>query len=94
VLNYHRIPIQEKLTNTKNYSLGQLKKTTLYYINKTNKIHKKISINDSISVKFDNDLFFESLESIKNSSYNKNQKLNQKNLYSVYRFLTWVLVDI
>ena len=85
-LNYHRIPIQEKLTNTKNYSLGQLKKTTIYYINKTNKIHKKISINDSISVKFDNDLFFESLESIKNSSYNKNQKLNptiKKSLFSL-----------
>ena len=85
-LNYHRIPLQEKLSNTKSYSLNQLKKTTLYYINKTNKIHKKISINDSISVKFDNDLFFESLQSIKKSSYNKNQKLNsaiKKSLFSL-----------
>ena len=85
-LNYHRIPIQEKLTNTKSYSLNQLKKTTIHYINKTNKIHKKISINDSISVKFDNDLFFESLQSIKKSSYNKNQKLNsaiKKSLFSL-----------
>ena len=85
-LNYHRVPLQEKLTITKNYSLNQLKKTTLYFINKTNKIHKKISENDSISVKFDNDLILESLLSIKNSSYNKNQKLNpiiKKSLFSL-----------
>ena len=85
-LNYHRIPLQEKLTITKNYSLNQLKKTTLYFINKTNKIHKKISENDSISVKFNNDLILESLLSIKNSSYNKNQKLNRtikKSLFSL-----------
>jgi len=85
-LNYHRIPLQEKLTITKNYSLNQLKKTTLYFINKTNKIHEKISENDSISVKFDNDLILESLLSIKNSSYNKNQKLNRtikKSLFSL-----------
>tara|TARA_B100000780_G_scaffold92732_2_gene64302 strand:+ start:7161 stop:8207 length:1047 start_codon:yes stop_codon:yes gene_type:complete len=75
-LNYHRIPLQEKLTNTKSYTLNQLKKTTIHYINKTNKIHKKISENDSISVKFDNNLFLESLLSIKNSSYNNNQILN------------------
>lgn len=85
-LNYHRVPLQEKLTITKNYSLNQLKKTTLYFINKTNKIHEKISENDSISVKFDNDLILESLLSIKNSSYNKNQKLNRtikKSLFSL-----------
>ncbi len=85
-LNYHRVPLQEKLTITKNYSLNQLKKTTLYFINKTNKIHEKISENDSISVKFNNDLILESLLSIKNSSYNKNQKLNRtikKSLFSL-----------
>lgn len=84
-LNYHRIPLQEKLTNTKSYTLNQLKKTALHYINKTNKIHKKISENDSISVKFEDDLFHESLESIKNSSYNISQILNptiKKSLFS------------
>ncbi|MDB4144979.1 DUF3810 domain-containing protein [Flavobacteriaceae bacterium] len=85
-LNYHRIPLQEKLTLKNNYNLNQLKKTTLFFVNKTNKIHEKITGNDSISVKFDNDLILESLLSIKNSSYNKNQKLNptiKKSLFSL-----------
>ena len=85
-LNYHRVSLKDKLTISRNYSLNQLKNTTLYFINKTNDIHRKISDNDSISVKFDNNLFFESLQSIKNSPYNKNQKLNptiKKSLFSL-----------
>ena len=54
-LNYHRIPLKNKLAIQVNYSTNSLIKTTNLFIKKTNKIHLKISKNDTLAVLFSDD---------------------------------------
>ena len=73
-LNYHRIPLNEKLLIKNKYELSSLIKVTELFVEKTNNIHKKISKSDTLPVvlnyKINKELFLESLESVKRLNEN------------------------
>ena len=79
-LNYHRIPLNEKLLIKNKYELSSLIKATELFVEKTNNVHKKISKSDTLPVvldyKINKELFLESLGSVKrlneNINYNNN----------------------
>ncbi len=54
-LNYHRIPLKNKLEIKENYNTNSLIETTNLFIKQTNKIHLKISKNDTLAVLFNDD---------------------------------------
>jgi len=54
-LNYHRIPLKNKLEIKENYNTNSLIETTNLFIKQTNKIHLKISKNDTLAVLFSDD---------------------------------------
>lgn len=54
-LNYHRIPLKIKLEIKENYNTKSLIETTNLFIKETNKIHLKISKNDTLAVLFTDD---------------------------------------
>ena len=68
-LNYHRTALNKKLSIENKYELSSLIKVTDLFITNTNNIHKKLSINDTLPVLFDNknieQIFLESIKSIK-----------------------------
>ena len=73
-LNYHRIPLKNKLTIKDNYNTNSLIKTTNLFIIKTNKIHLEISKNDTLPVLFSEDnteIYKASIKSIKSIYNNK-----------------------
>jgi len=81
-LNYHRIPLQEKLLIKKKYELSSLVKVTELFIENTNSVHRKISKNDTLPVvlnhKINEELFLESIESVK--------RLRKENITNDYPF--------
>jgi hypothetical protein len=79
-LNYHRIPLNEKLLIKNKYELSSLIKVTELFVEKTNNVHKKISKSDTLPVvldyKINKELFLESLESVKRLNENINDNNN------------------
>ena len=64
-LNYHRTPLEKKLSLGKNIELKSLIKVTDLFITNTNKIHHKLSKNDTLPVLFDDSsLYKESIRAI------------------------------
>ena len=75
-LNYHRTPLDEKLSIKNKFELSSLIKTAKLFVEKTNNVHKKISKSDTLPVKLEykinKKLFLESLESVKRLKENTN----------------------
>ena len=86
-LNYYRVPLKNKANNYKSYSINELLETTNFFITKTNDLHNILSINDTISVKYDNlnfDIEKESIKSIKKTAFVKNKNLDLKIKKSIF----------
>ena len=86
-LNYYRVPLKNKANNYKSYSINELLETTNFFITKTNDLHNILSINDTISVKYDNlnfDIEKESIKSIKKTVFVKNKNLDLKIKKSIF----------
>ena len=86
-LNYHRIPIDEKLGDKKTYSESELIKTTKLFIKETNTLQKNITSNDTTLVNFDdiNDILVEeSIKSIRDSEFAVNKNLNLRIKKSIF----------
>ena len=68
-LNYHRVPLKNKLSLKQNYELKSLIKTTNLFISNTNNVHNRLSKNDTLAVIFSintNDLINESIKAVNN----------------------------
>ncbi len=50
-LNYYRIPLKKKLNYNVSYNEVQLEKTLYILVNASNKLHKKLSNSDSVSIR-------------------------------------------
>jgi hypothetical protein len=81
-LNYYRIPLKKKLNYNVSYNEVQLEKTLYILVNASNKLHKKLSNSDSVSIrisysknliakKIENEFNFDLLK-FKTSPYIKN----------------------
>ena len=51
-LNYHRIPLTEKLGGNSTYTLEELEELTLFFANKSNTLHAALSNLDSVAITF------------------------------------------